>query len=67
MKNFLVVAVADASEQLVGEALHDHRVHPFFFAVVAHKLLQVVLEVLEDQDEFAVGMDDFSQPHHVGV
>lgn len=43
------MAMRNAFEQLIGKALDNKRVHAFLFAVVAHKLLEIVLQILENQ------------------
>lgn len=61
MEDLLVVAVGDASQQLIGKALDDKGVESLLLAEAAHVLLEIEVQVLEDEDEFAVGVDDFSQ------
>lgn len=67
MQDFLFVAVADSLQQLVGEALHDQRVHALLLAEVVHVLLQIVLQIFKNQDEFAIGVDHLPQVHDVHV
>ena len=61
MEDLLVVAVGDASQQLIGKALDDKGVESLLLAEAAHVLLEIEVQVLEDEDEFAVGVDDFAQ------
>lgn len=67
MKYFFLVAMSDSFEQLIGEALDDVWLHALFFGVVIHELFQIVLQIFEDQNEFAISVDDFSQIDDVDV
>lgn len=49
MQYFFLMAMGDASDELIGKALDDKRIHAFFFAEIVHKLLKVVLQILEYQ------------------
>lgn len=61
MEDLLVVTVGDASQQLIGKALDDKGVESLLLAEAAHVLLEIEVQVLENEDEFAVGVDDFAQ------
>lgn len=67
MKNFFLVAMADAFEQLVGEALDDEWVHAFFLAEIVHEFLEVVFEVFKNKDKFSICVNHFSQVYDVDV
>lgn len=67
MKDLSFVAVRDALQQLIGEALDDARIEALLLAEAVHVFLEVVVEELEDEHQFAVGVNDFSQRHDVRV
>lgn len=49
MQYFFLMAMGDASDELIGKALDDKRIHAFFFAEIVHILLKIVLQILEYQ------------------
>jgi len=61
MEDLPFMAVSDAFQQLIGEALHDARVKTLLLAEAVHVLLEVVVEKLEDEDELAISVDDLSE------
>jgi len=61
MEDLPFMAVSDAFQQLIGEALHDARVKTLLLAEAVHVLLEVVVEKLEDKDELAISVDDLSE------
>ena len=67
MKDFFLMAMANAFEQLIGEAFDDERVHAFFLAEIVHKLLEVVFQVFKDKDQLSIGVDHFSQVYDVDM
>jgi hypothetical protein len=64
---FLLVAISDSSQELIGEAFDYEGIHSLFLAEVIHVFLEVEIEIFEDEYEFAVGVDDFSQIDDVDV
>lgn len=67
MQNFLLVAMTDSFDELVGETFDYQRIHAFFLAEVVHVLFQVVLQIFKNQDKFPIGVDDFPQVDDVDV
>ena len=61
------MTMVNTSQELIGEALNDDRVHAFLFAEPIHELLEVVFKILENEDEFAIGVNDFSEAYNIGV
>ena len=67
MKDLFLMAVGDTFEELVGEPLDDAGIQSLLPAEATHVLLEIVLEVFEDQDQLAVGVDDLAERDDVGV
>ena len=67
MQYFLIMTMSNPSQQLVREALDDHRIHALFLAIVSHKFFEVIFQILKHQDELAISMDDFSKSYYVGM
>lgn len=49
MQYFFLMTMSDASDKLIGKTLNYKRIHAFFFAEIVHKLLEIVLQILEHQ------------------
>lgn len=67
MQNFFLMAMPNTLQQLIGKTLDDVRIHSFFFAEIVHKLLEIVVEVFEDQNQFSIGVDDFAKGDDVDM
>ena len=67
MQNFFLMAMGDASDELIGEALDNKRIHALFFAEIVHELLEVVLQILEHQHQLSVGVDHLAEGNDIGV
>lgn len=67
MEDFFLMAMGDAFDELIGEALDYKRVHALLFAEIVHELLEVVLQILKDKHQLSIGMDDLSKIDDVRV
>ena len=65
MENLSLVAVRNSLQQLISETLDDSWVKALLFAEAVHILLEIVVEELEDKDELAICMDDFTKRNDV--
>lgn len=67
MQYFAIVTVFYAFQQLVSEPFDYSGVESLLFAETVHVLLEVVVQKFENQDQLAVGVDDFSQRYDIGM
>lgn len=67
MQYFFLMAMGDTFDELIGETLDDKRIHAFLFAEIVHKLLQIVLQILEDQHQLSVCVDHLAKMNDVGM
>ena len=67
MKDLFLVTVSNTPQKLIGKSLNDPRVESLFPTEATHVLFEVEFEELKNEDEFAVGVDDFSESDHVGM
>lgn len=67
MQYFLLMAVGDPFEQLIGETLDNERIHAYFLTEIPHELLKVIVQMLERQDQFSIRVDDLLQAYNIDM
>ena len=61
------MTVTNALQELVGKTFDNQRIQAFFFAEIVHKLFQIVIEILKNEDKFFIGVDNLTQRDDVDV
>lgn len=67
MQYFLLVTIIYPLQQLVAEAFDNQRIHSLFPVDLAHELLEVVVDVLEDKQQLLVRVNDLFELHNIGM
>lgn len=67
MQHSILVAEASSLEQLIHETPDDVGIESTAISVGVHVLLQVLIAEFEDEDEFALGVDDVVEADDVFV
>jgi hypothetical protein len=69
------MTMVNALQQLITKALqlgqdkyfNNHGFHTNFLVEVSHVFFQIILEVLKNQNKFAVGVNDFSEMYDIDM
>lgn len=67
MEDTVLMAEGCALEQLVHETANCHGIKGTTIAMRVHVLLEILLAVFKDEDEFRLRMDDIMQADNVGM
>lgn len=67
MEDTILVAEGSAFEQLIHETANSHGIKGSTIAVRVHVLLEILLAVFKDEDEFRFSMYDIMQADNVCV
>ena len=54
------MTMTNALQELVGKTFDNQRIQAFFFAEIVHKLFQIVIEILKNEDKFFIGVDNLT-------
>jgi len=67
MKYFFFMTVINSLKQLIAETFDNLWIHSNLFAKISHIFFKIIIEILENEDKFAIGMYDFSQMNNVDM